>query len=64
MSFRCILVDRTDGADDCSGRKAAKGEGRVVVQEQCELEEEMPKGVMCGLQGASGVIYADEVTVS
>lgn len=42
-----------------SAKQRVKTEGRVSVQADCKLEQDMPKGTMCWLQGASGVIYAD-----
>lgn len=48
-------------SDNDSGTERVEAEGRVVVQADCELEQEMPQGTMCWLQGASGVIYADRI---
>lgn len=49
----------------CADRWNARGglrvsaEGKILVVADCQLDQEMPKGTMCWLQGASGVVYAD-----
>lgn len=48
-------------SDNDSGTERVEAVGRVVVQVDCELEQEMPQGTMCWLQGASAVIHADKI---